>query len=130
MTIDIDSVISKITSTLNTKTVIGDPMTLGEVTLIPVMNVSFGFGGGSGDGKSGGNDHGSGGGAGGGARMTVSGLVVVKGSEVSFLPTGKSAGKASSIERILDSLPEVIGKLKGNTTPSDETKTSEEAADA
>ncbi len=111
MNFDIDHVIQKVTEALTTKTVIGDRIEIGDVVLIPIMNVSFGFGGGGGDGKSSGNEQGSGAGGGGGARMTVSGMMVVKGDDVTFIPTGKSAGKSGSIEKIVDALPELLEKM-------------------
>ena len=33
---------------LDIKTIIGEPMTVGNVTLIPVMNLTYGFGAGGG----------------------------------------------------------------------------------
>lgn len=116
MNFNIETMIQKVTDTLTTKTVIGDPIEIGEVVLIPIMNATFGFGAGSGDGKSGGNDQGSGAGGGGGARLNVAGMMVVKGEDVSFIPTGKSVSKGGSLEKILDSLPEILETLKGKSS--------------
>lgn len=115
MNINIDYMIQKVTDTLTTKTVIGEPMEIGEVVLIPVMNASFGFGAGGGDGRMGSNDQGSGAGGGGGARLSVSGMIVIKGGNVSFIPTGKSAGKGGAIEKIIDALPDLIDKVNIKT---------------
>lgn len=123
MNIDVEGIIRRVTDTIKTETVIGEPITLGEVTLLPVMNVSFGFGGGGGDGASGGTNQGTGSGAGGGARMTVAGMVVVKGDEVSFVPTNKSSGKSGSFDKLLDALPDLLEKLSGKVS-----KQKEEAA--
>lgn len=115
MNFNIDNIIQKVTDALSTKTVIGDPIEIGQISLIPVMNVSFGFGGGGGDGGSSASDHGSGAGGAGGARISVTGMMVVKGDEVSFIPTGKSAGRGGSIEKLVDALPDLLETLKGKT---------------
>lgn len=113
MSVNVESIIQRVTETIKSETVIGEPINAGPVTLIPIINVSFGFGAGGGPGTS---DEGIG--AGGGARMTVAGMVVVKGDEVSFLPTGRWSGKPGPIEKILDSLPELIEKIKGDSPGS------------
>ena len=111
MSINVESIIQKVTDTLKTETVIGERITVGDVTLIPVVNVTFGFGAGGGEGKPASGEQGSGTGGGGGARMTVAGIVVVKGDDVTFLPTGKGAGKGGSLDKVLDALPGLLDKL-------------------
>lgn len=111
MSIDINSIIQRVTDTIRTETVIGEPITVSGVTLIPVINVSFGFGAGGGDARPGGNDQGNGAGGGGGARMTVAGMMVVRDGDVSFIPTGKGSGKAGPIDKILEALPDLIQKV-------------------
>lgn len=113
---DFQAMINNIIETVNTKTVVGDPIEIGNVTLIPVMNAYFGFGGGSGDGKSAsGNEQGSGSGGGGGARLKVAGMLVVQDDDVKFLPTGKGG----AIDKIVDSLPDLIDKVKLKMDKSD-----------
>lgn len=116
MNFNVENVIQKVTDTLTTKTVIGEQIQIGDVVLIPIMNVSFGFGGGGGDGKSGGSEQGSGTGGGGGARLSVAGMMVVKGDEVKFIPTGKSAGKGGSIEKLMDALPDLLEKIPSKSS--------------
>lgn len=118
MNINIESVIQRVTDTLKTETVIGERIAIGEITLIPVMNVMFGFGVGGGEGKQGVGDQGAGTGGGGGGRMTVVGMMVVKGDEVSFISTTKGAGKSGSIDKILDALPDLIDKVSSKTSKS------------
>jgi uncharacterized spore protein YtfJ len=91
---------------LNTKTVIGEPMTFGNVTLIPVMDVMLGFGGGGGEGVTKENQ-GTGGGSGAGMRMAPKAMVVIKDGDVSVMPLGKG----SAIEKILEKVPDLLEKM-------------------
>lgn len=107
MGFNFDTMVSTIKESISTNTVIGEPMEFGAATLIPVMSVYFGFGGGGGhDGRTDGKGGGSGAGGGGGARLHVTGFIVVKGDEVSFLPTGRGG----AVEKIMDTLPELLDK--------------------
>lgn len=109
MQVNLEMIVNKIIEGMSTKTVIGEPMEIGDVTLIPIVNVSFGFGGGGGSGDGpGGKELGSGQGGGGGARMKVAGVLVVKGGDVKFVQTGKGG----SIDKLLDSIPDMIDKVK------------------
>ena len=61
----IKNVMDELETLMQTKTVVGDPITAGDYTVIPVSKVSFGFGaggGGSESGKKGGTGEGVGGG--------------------------------------------------------------------
>lgn len=61
----IKNVMDELETLMQTKTVVGDPITAGDYTVIPVSKVSFGFGaggGGSDSGKKGGTGEGVGGG--------------------------------------------------------------------
>ena len=64
---------------LTTKTVVGEPIRIGDVTIVPLMAVGFGFGGGAGTGENpkmaGAKGGGSGAGAGGGIRPIA--LVII-----------------------------------------------------
>jgi len=48
----IQAALGQIESMLNTKSVVGDPVTVGEYTIIPLISIGFGFGVGTGTGKS------------------------------------------------------------------------------
>lgn len=107
MSFNFDTMVSMIKESISTNTVIGEPMEFGAIKLIPVMSVYFGFGGGGGqDGRTDGKGGGSGAGGGGGARLHVTGFIVVKGDDVSFLPTGRGG----AVEKIMDTLPELLDK--------------------
>ncbi len=106
MNFDVEKMLGTLKESMSTKTVIGEPMEFGDITLIPVMNVFFGFGAGSGTDGRGSDKGGSGSGGGGGARIQVAGMVVVQRGEVSFLPTGMGG----ALDKLVDKLPELVDK--------------------
>jgi uncharacterized spore protein YtfJ len=96
---------------LSTKTVVGDKITVGDVTLIPLMSVGFGFGSGGGSGKgkmpSGeakGEGEGGGVGTGGGGGMKPVAMVII---DKSGVRVESIKGGASSA---LESVAQTIGK--------------------
>lgn len=102
---------------LNTKTVVGEPITIEGSTLIPLVSVGFGFGAGGGSGtmKSGDAGEGSGMGTGGGGGVKPIALVIIDKDGVRMEPI---KGAATSV---LEKVAEVIGKTarKGGNDNSD-----------
>lgn len=93
---------------LTTETIVGKPITIGDVTLIPVMDLMFGYGGGAGEAPEAYKQSGSGSGGGAGARLAAKAMVVIRGDEVQVLPFSKGG----ALEKILDALPDLVEKFK------------------
>ncbi len=91
---------------LNTKTVVGEPITIEGNTLIPLISVGFGFGAGGGTGKvkTAEAGEGTGGGTGGGGGVKPVALVIINKDGVRLEPI---KGAATSV---LEKLAETIGK--------------------
>lgn len=102
-----EKMFGKLDSFLKTETVIGKPFTVEAVTLVPIVTVSFGLGGGLGGGKDSKGNDGGGGGGGVGAKITPSAILVIKDNEVSVLPLRNQG----SLDKILEMVPELVGKL-------------------
>lgn len=103
------NVLETLERNLSTKTTIGEPVTVGDVTLIPVMDLMFGYGGGGGE-ASGNKDQagsGSGSGGGAGARLSPKAIIVIKDGEVQVLPFAKGG----AMERIVASIPGLVEKF-------------------
>ncbi|MGN1423366.1 MAG: GerW family sporulation protein [Oscillospiraceae bacterium] len=99
----------KIREMVDVNTIIGEPITTSEATIIPVSKVSFGF-------ASGGSDlpvqaaEKFAGGAGAGVTVKPQAFIVIsKGGDVKLLELGS---KSSPIEGIVDSIPDIIEKIK------------------
>ncbi len=105
--------IGEIERMLNTKTVVGDPITVEGNTLIPLISVGFGFGVGAGEGNDPKKGVGSGGGTGGGGGVKPIALVIINQDGVR-VETVKG-GAASVMEKIAD----VAGKVASSKTASD-----------
>lgn len=97
--------IGEIERMLNTKTVVGDPITVEGNTLIPLISVGFGFGVGSGEGTDPKKGSGTGGGAGGGGGVKPVALVIINKDGVRV--ESVKGGAASLVEKIAD----VAGKF-------------------
>jgi uncharacterized spore protein YtfJ len=93
---------------LTTKTVVGEQLKIGDITLIPFISISFGLGGGGGDGQDEKGMGGNGGGAGAGARVSPTAVLVIKGDSVQMFPINKHAG----MEKLLEMVPGIIDKIK------------------
>lgn len=93
---------------VSTKTVVGEAVTVGETTIIPVTKVSFGFGSGGGEGKKDGSEEGFGGGGGAGAKIEPVAFIVVSPEGTRMM----SISGKSDIGTLLESIPGLISKVK------------------
>lgn len=103
----------KIRTMMDSNTIIGEPIQTGEVTLIPVSKLSFGF-------ASGGSDfttknqkpeasNNFGGGSGASAKLEPVAFLIVHGENVRLLPV--APGPATTADRLLETVPEVVDKV-------------------
>ena len=92
--------IGEIERMLNTKTVVGDPITVDGATLIPLISVGFGFGVGGGEGNDPKKGAGRGGGAGGGGGVKPVALIIIDKDGVRVEPV--KGGAASLVDKIAD----------------------------
>jgi uncharacterized spore protein YtfJ len=90
---------------LSSKTVIGEPITAGEKTVVPLLSVGAGFGAGAGSGK---GDEGASGGAGGGFGMKPVAVIIIEEDMVRVEPVREGTG--SLIDRVVEKVPSLIKK--------------------
>lgn len=102
--------ISKIREMVDTDNVIGKPIEVGGVTIVPVSKVSVGFGGGGSDfvNKSG-ADTPFGGGVGGGVKVTPICFLIVKDGNVRMMPVAEPAN--TTADRIVEMVPDTLDKI-------------------
>lgn len=108
-----ETAMSNIKAMVDIDTVVGEPVTTAEGTvIIPVSTVSFGFGAGGSefapkaDTKI--SEKMFGGGCGGGANVKPTGFLVITGGNVRYLPMSTSS---SPVEKVIDLIPEMVDKV-------------------
>jgi len=97
-----DKAVAEIERMLNTKTVVGDPITVEGNTLIPLVSVGFGFGVGAGQGTEAQKGSGQGGGTGGGGGVKPVALIVINADGVRVEPV--KSGTASVLEKVAETI--------------------------
>jgi sporulation protein YtfJ len=103
--------LEEIEKLITTRTVVGDPMTIEGVTIIPLISVGFGFGagGGSGKGESKQKAEGAAGGTGGGAWVRPVSVIIIDKDGVRVEPVKR--GLSSMMEKVTDTVPKVVEKI-------------------
>ena len=101
--------ISKIREMMSVNDVVGDPIVVGDVTIIPISKVSVGFGGGGADNAKAANKDAFGGGMGGGVKVQPICFLVVKDGNVRMMPVPVPAN--STADRILEMVPDTLDKI-------------------
>ena len=100
----------KLRAMVDADTIIGTPLTVGNITLIPVSKISFGLATGGSDfpTKGSGTVFGGGGGAG----MTISpvAFIAINGDSVHMMPV---YSEMNSVDKAINMAPELIDKVKG-----------------
>lgn len=99
-----------------TETVVGEPIVVGETTLIPIITVSFGAGGGGGNGTDEKGNGGGGTGIGVGAKITPDAVLVIKNDEVTMMPVKNRC----NLDKLVGMVPDIVKKIKVKKDSSDE----------
>jgi uncharacterized spore protein YtfJ len=104
--------LQEIEKVLSTRTVVGEPITVEGITMIPLVSIGFAFGAGGGSGKGEAKQRGEGaaGGTGGGAWVRPIAMVVIdKEGVVRIEPIRR--GLSTLVETIGDTVPKVVDKI-------------------
>lgn len=89
---------------LTTKTVVGDPIKVGDTTIIPLVDVNFGVGAGAMGNAKGTNN--AGGGMGG--KLSPSAAIVIQDGNIRMMPVSEE----STLSKVLDMVPGVVSKVQ------------------
>jgi uncharacterized spore protein YtfJ len=104
-----NTLFEKLEKFIRTETVIGEPFQVGSITMVPIISVMFGVGGGEGSGKDNKGNDGSGGGGGAGCKIAPNAILVIKNEELSVIPLTNRG----SLEKIVEMVPEIMSKVEG-----------------
>jgi uncharacterized spore protein YtfJ len=106
----VKTTLSQIEKVLSSKTVVGEPIIVGDTTLIPLLSVGFGFGaagGGKSDAKQ--PNEGMKGGTGGAGGMRPIAIIIIDKDGVRIEPIKSSV--AAAIEKLSEKVPGVVEKI-------------------
>ncbi|MDH4276361.1 MAG: spore germination protein GerW family protein [Gammaproteobacteria bacterium] len=100
------STVSELERILNTKTVVGEPITIDGNTLIPLVSLGFGFGAGGGEGTDPNKVAGTGGGTGGGGGIKPVALIIINkdGVRVESIKGGTASVLEKAVETVGNAL--------------------------
>ena len=96
------SLLKGVDSVLNTKTVVGEPVHVGDTILIPLVDVSFGLGVGAGN-----QDKKNKGAGGIGGKMSPSAILVIQNGKTKLVNIKQQDG----LTKILDMVPDLVDKF-------------------
>lgn len=111
------SLLKGVDSVLSTKTVVGEPINVGDTILVPLVDVSFGLGAGATD-----KDKKASGGGGVGGKMSPSAILVIQNGKTKLV----NIKQQDSVTKILDMVPDLVDKF---THKNDDMISDEEAKD-
>lgn len=103
-----EKAVAEIERMLNTKTVVGEPITVEGHTLIPLVSVGFGFGVGGGKGNEPSKGSGYGGGTGGGGGVKPVALIIINKDGVRV--EAIKSGTASAMEKIAETVSKSLAE--------------------
>ena len=109
----LDGLMEEFRKVARTETIVGEPMQIGDATIVPVIRLAVGVGAGSGEGE--GTDpkqdvpgKGSGGGGGGGVRVEPAAFIVMRGGEIEIMA---APGRGGRLAEAFEHLPDLVDKL-------------------
>jgi uncharacterized spore protein YtfJ len=100
-------IVGELKEIARTQTVVGEPITVRERTVIPVVKISVGFGAGGGQGEAPDKGGGFGGGGGGAAKIEPSAFIIMDDEKISLL-----SAKPGKLDALVDAVPGLFGKIK------------------
>ena len=100
-------------------TIIGTPIKLGDVTLLPVSKISFGVATGGSDFPSKTRNDMFGGGGGAGVTISPVAFISISGDSVKMMPIYNDLG---TVDKAVNMAPELLDKIKGLFSKNDKTE--------
>lgn len=104
-----DVTMEKLRAMVDADVVTGTPITVGEITLVPVSRVSFGLATGGSDFPSKNQGQLFGGGGGAGVTVVPVAFIAIKGGDVKMMPVYNDL---TTVEKAISMAPEIIDKAK------------------
>ncbi len=104
-----DTTMDKLRTMVDADTIIGTPIVVGNITLLPVSRVSFGLATGGSDFPSKNNQQLFGGGGGAGVTVNPVAFICINGDNVHMMPV---YSEMNTVDKAINMAPELIDKVK------------------
>lgn len=117
----VEALFSGMEAFLTSKTVVGDPVTVGDTIVLPLVNVSFGVGAGAVSKEKTNN-----GGGGLGGSMQPNAVIIIQNGNAQLVRINESSG----IDKLLDMVPGIVNKFADLGMKKKEKKADASEADA
>ena len=104
-----DATMENLKGMINADVITGDPIVVGEITLIPVSKVAYGLATGGSDFPTKNQSKVFGGGGGAGVTVTPIAFIAINGDKVKMLPV---YNELTTVEKAITMAPEIIDKAK------------------
>ncbi len=118
----VESLLRGMDSVLSTKTVVGEATTVGDIIILPLVDVSFGVAAGAG---SNGQKNSASGAGGLGGKMTPSAVLVIKDGVTKLV----NIKNQDTVTKILDMIPDLVDKIKPQEKDKEKEITDAEVVD-
>ncbi len=102
-----ETMFNKMENFVSTKTVVGEPMHIGDITLIPLVDVAFGVGAGSKSTIAGKDERGGSGAGGLGAKISPTAIMLIQNGSVQII----NVTNQTAIDKIVNMAPGILNKL-------------------
>ena len=110
----VKTVLTELRTTTKIETIIGDPIQINDISIVPVTKVSFGFGVGGGKGEK--EIKGGGEATGGGLSIEPVAFLVIREDKVELISVKKGD---SGLGKIIELIPQISDKFKSSKNPRD-----------
>ena len=102
-----ESMFNKMENFVSTKTVVGEPLIIGDITIIPLVDVTFGVGAGSKSAVKQKSEKGGSAAGGLGAKITPSAIMIIQNGNVQIL----NVSNQTAVDKIVNMAPGILNKL-------------------
>ncbi len=102
----ITGIVGELKQIASAESIIGEAVTVGGKTVVPIVKISVGFGAGGGEGEKEKSVGGYGAGGGGGCIVEPAGFIIMDETGISLLPA-----KPGKIDSIVEAIPGVVNKI-------------------
>jgi uncharacterized spore protein YtfJ len=100
-------IVGELKDIASSQTIVGEPITVGDKTVVPVVKISVGFGAGGGQGESREKGGGFGGGGGGAAKIEPAAFIIMEKDRISML-----SARPGKLDALVEAIPSLFGKIR------------------